>query len=106
MSYPNNNCGECSIWFAIGEDITKAEALNRYCNHCPANYQIKEEPMKHKYLRHIPSGACYPLESDGKTIIIRDVCLTPEVDGKIFWEYVDEYTEKIAKPSNPYANHK
>lgn len=37
MNYPNNYCGECPIWLAIGEDITKEEAIDRYCNHCPSN---------------------------------------------------------------------
>jgi hypothetical protein len=31
--------------------------------------------------------------------------LKPKIDGKIFWEYVDEYIEKVAQPSDPYANH-
>ena len=60
--------------------------------------------MEHKYLRHIPSQCCYPLEPDGKTIIICGAHLTPEVDGKIFWEYTDEYIEKTPQPNDPYHN--
>lgn len=58
-----------------------------------------------KYVKHIPSQCCYELETDGKTIEIHGCRMQPEVDGKIFWEYTDEYTEKIVVASNPYANH-
>ena len=58
-----------------------------------------------KFVKHIPSGCCYPLEDDGKTVIICGARLTPEIDGNIFWEYVDEYIEKIVIPSDPYAAH-
>lgn len=62
--------------------------------------------MKHAYLRHIPTQCCYLLEPDGETVIICGAHLKPKVDGKIFWEYTDEYVEKVVVPSNPYANHK
>ncbi len=58
--------------------------------------------MEYKYLKHIPTQCCYPLESDGKTVIISGAHITPDVDGKIFWEYTNEYVEKVAKPSNPF----
>jgi hypothetical protein len=60
---------------------------------------------KVQYVRHIPTQCCYPLEEDGKTVIICGAKLTPEIDGKIFWEYTDSYVEKIIKPVDPYANH-
>ena len=56
-----------------------------------------------KYLKHIPTQCCYPLEEDGKTIVICGARLQPNVDGKIFWEYTDTYIEKIATPSDPYG---
>lgn len=59
--------------------------------------------MEYKYLRHIPTQCCYPLEPDGKTIIICGAQLTPEVDGKIFWEYTNEYTEKVIKPTDMFS---
>ena len=62
--------------------------------------------MEHKYVRHIPTQCCYKLEDDGKTVIICGAHLTPEIDGKIFWEYTDEFNEKIVVASDPYANHK
>ena len=62
--------------------------------------------IMNKYVKHIPTQCCYPLEADGKTIIICGAPIVPKVDGKVFWEYVDEYTEKIVKPSDPYANHR
>jgi hypothetical protein len=55
--------------------------------------------MEYKYLKHIPTQCCYPLEPDGKTIIICGAKLTPVVDGKIFWEYTNEFVEKIPQPS-------
>lgn len=57
--------------------------------------------MKHKYIRHIPTQCCYELESDGKTIEICGCRMQPEVDGKIFWEYTDEYVEKVIVPVDP-----
>lgn len=62
--------------------------------------------MSKKIVRHIPTQHCYYTEEDGKTIIIRGVYITPKIDGKIFWEYVDEFIEKEIKPSDPYALHR
>lgn len=56
-----------------------------------------------KYVIHIPSGCCYPLEEDGCTVIIRSAHLQPEIDGK-FWERVDTYTAKDIRNSNPFGN--
>ena len=55
--------------------------------------------MEYKYLKHIPTQCCYPLEPDGTTIIICGAKLTPVVDGKIFWEYTNEFVEKVPQPS-------
>jgi hypothetical protein len=30
----------------------------------------------------------------------------PEIDGTTFWEYADEYKEKVVVASDPYAGHK
>ena len=60
---------------------------------------------KIQYVRHIPTQCCYPLEDDGKTVIICGAHLEPKIDGKIFWEYVDKYYPKEVKPSNPFAKH-
>ena len=62
--------------------------------------------MEYKYVKHIPTQCCYKLESDGKTIEICGCRIQPEIDGKIFWEYTDEYVEKIVVASDPYANHR
>ena len=62
--------------------------------------------MEHRYIKHIPSQCCYKLEDDGKTIEISGVRMQPIVDGKTFWEYTDEYVEKVAVASDPYANHR
>ena len=102
MSYPNNECGECEVWLNLGEcnvlpDIRTA--IDKHCKNCKVF-------LNQKFVRHIPSQCCYPIEEDGKTVIIAGARLTPEIDGKIFWEYVDEYTPKIVVPSDPYANHK
>jgi hypothetical protein len=59
-----------------------------------------------QYIKHIPTQCCYELGPDGKTIEICDCRMQPVVDGKIFWEYTDEYIEKVIAPSDPYANHK
>lgn len=61
--------------------------------------------MSKKIVRHIPSQCCYYTEEDGVTVVICGARLTPEIDGKIFWEYVDHYIEKVIKPSDPYINH-
>ena len=58
-----------------------------------------------KIVRHIPTQCCYYTEEDGKTVIICGARLTPEIDGTTFWEYSDEYKEKIIVPSDPYAAH-
>ena len=59
--------------------------------------------MEYKYIKHIPTQCCYPLEADGKTVIISGAHLTPEVDGKVFWEYTNEYTEKVPEPTNMFS---
>ena len=55
-----------------------------------------------KILKHIPTQCCYYTEEDGKTVIICGCVMQPTIDGKIFWEYVDKYEEKIIRPSDPY----
>ena len=62
--------------------------------------------MSEKFVKHIPTQCCYKLEEDGKTVIISGARIEPKIDGKIFWEYVDNYVEKIIVPSDPYANHR
>lgn len=62
--------------------------------------------MEHKYVVHIPTNCCYPLEADGKTVIISGAHLMPKIDGEVFWKYTDEYFEKEVVPSDPHANHK
>lgn len=59
--------------------------------------------MSKKIVRHIPTQCCFYTEEDGETVIICGAHLTPKIDGKIFWEYVDEFVEKEIKPSDPYA---
>jgi hypothetical protein len=51
-----------------------------------------------KYIKHIPTQCCYELGPDGKTITICGCRMQPVVDGKPFWEYTDEYTEKVVAP--------
>lgn len=58
--------------------------------------------MKYKYLKHIPTQCCYSLEPDGKTVIISGARITPKVDGKIFWEYTNEYIEKVVVPTDMF----
>ena len=97
MSYPNNQCGSCSVWLACGEPegVSRMRAISEYCSKCKLfNNQ--------KFVRHIPTQCCYPLEDDDKTVIICGAHMTPEVDGKIFWEYVDAYVEKIVVPVDPF----
>ena len=89
MSKPNNYCGECPIWLADAE-------CNENCEGCPSHPQ---------YVIHIPTGSCYSLEPDGKTIIVAGVSIAPKIDGKVFWKYSDVYVEKIVKPSDPFAGH-
>ena len=61
-----------------------------------------EAPAPNEYVVHIPTGCCYKLEPDGKTVIICGAHLTPTVDGEVFWKYSDVYFEKEVVPSNPY----
>lgn len=86
--YPDNHCGECSVWLADAEGGAE-------CDACIAN-------MAPKYVIHIPTGCCYPLEPDGKTVIISGAHLTPEIDGKVFWKYSYVYFEKEVVPTNPF----
>ena len=62
--------------------------------------------MEHKYIKHIPTQCCYELEADGKTIEICGCRIQPKIDGKVFWEYTDEYVEKVVVPVDPFACHK
>ena len=64
-----------------------------------------DQMTKFKFVRHIPTQCCCPLEADGVTVIICGARLTPKVDGKVFWEYTDKYVEKVIKPSDPFINH-
>ena len=98
MSYPNNDCGECAGWLAFGE-INKEKLVRTYCMNCKI---FKEQ----RFIRHIPSGCCYPLEEDNKTVIICGAYLTPNIDGKVFWEYTDKYEQKVLTPSNPHHSTK
>ena len=54
-----------------------------------------------KYVRHIPTQCCYEISEDG-TVLICGAELHPVIDGKIFWEYVDHYMEKVVKPSDTF----
>jgi hypothetical protein len=62
--------------------------------------------MSKKIVKHIPTQTCYYTEEDGITVVICGARLTPEIDGKVFWEYVDEFVEKEILPSNPTKGHK
>lgn len=98
MSYPNNNCGSCNVWLAMNEPegVSRMVAIDEYCCNCDL---FKNQ----KFIRHIPTQCCYPIEADGKVIICgADLC--PAIDN-IFWEYVDTYVSKKVEPSDPYANH-
>lgn len=95
MAYPNNECGECSAWLSADTNNDKDKIIHTDCQYCPLF-------STQQFVRHIPSQCCYPLEADGKTVIICGAHLTPKIDGKIFWEYVDRYIEKIAQPSDPF----
>lgn len=59
--------------------------------------------MSKKIVRHIPTQCCYYTEEDGETVIVCGCVMKPEIDGKIFWEYVDEYVEKKITAANPFA---
>ena len=87
--YPNNYCGECPVFL-------EGANSDELCAACPSR------PL---YVIHIPSGCCYPLEPDGKTVIICGAHLTPEIDGKVFWRYSRKYVEKVVVPTDPFANH-
>lgn len=93
MSYPNNDCGECVGWLAFGE-VNKEKLIRTYCMDCKLF-------KKQRFIRHIPSGCCYPLEDDGKTITICGANFTPTIEG-IVWEYTDKFTYKEIKPINPF----
>ena len=100
MKYPNNTCGECPTWLAFGEpeSTNKNTSIYEHCAGC-------ELFNSQKFVRHISTQCCYPLEDDGKTVIICGAHLTPEIDNK-FWEYVDKDVEKVVVASDPYANHR
>lgn len=99
MSYPNNNCGECPAWLGMSPlDFPINPTINNVCITCKLF-------TEQKFVKHIPTQCCYPLEDDGKTVIICGAKLTPEIDGKIFWKYVDKYERKVFTPSDPYANY-
>lgn len=59
--------------------------------------------MSKKIVRHIPTQCCYYTEEDGKTIVIAGIPIQPKIDGKVFWEYVDKYVEKVVVPTDPFA---
>ncbi|MBO5711427.1 MAG: hypothetical protein J6R47_01180 [Acholeplasmatales bacterium] len=94
MSYPNNNCGECPVWLAMDTLNDKIELTGKCCTKC----KIFTEQ---RFIRHIPSKTCYPLEPDGETVIICGCILKPIIDGDIFWEYVDSYYYKPPTPVDP-----
>lgn len=55
-----------------------------------------------KYVIHIPTGSCYPLEPDGETVIISGVHIKPKIDGEVFWKYSDVFVKKIITPTDPF----
>ena len=95
-SLPSNWCGECPVWLAQGdmEGLAIYESMATYCTKCHLF-------TNQQFIRHIPSGAVYPLEPDGKTIIICGADLSPTPDG-VFWEYVDKYEYRRPVPVDPY----
>lgn len=101
MNYPSNECGECSVWLALGESegISRAQAISEHCSKC-------ELYKQHRYLRHIPTQCCYEILDEYDTIEICGVRLRPVVDEVVFWEYTDKYVEKVITPSDPYANNR
>lgn len=58
------------------------------------------------FVQHIPTDCCYPLEPDGKTVIICGAHITPKIDGEVFWRYIDKFVEKVVTPSDPYSKHR
>ena len=98
MAYPNNYCGECPVWLAQGdmEGFALYESMANYCTKCHLF-------TNQQFIRHIPSGAVYPLEPDGKTVIICGADLSPTPDG-VFWEYTDKYEYHRPIPVDPYHN--
>lgn len=94
-SLPSNWCGECPVWLAMGEmeSLPIYDTIGTYCVKCKAfNAQ--------KFVQHIPTQCCYPLELDGKTIMICGAPVVPEIDDK-FWRYVDHYIHKAIVPVDP-----
>ena len=100
MSYPSNKCGECPAWLSIGESegVIKEKTISDYCINCKVF-------LSQKFVKHIPTQCCYPLEDDGKTVVICGARLAPEIDNK-FWEYTDKYVVKMPTPSDPYAKYR
>ena len=100
MRYPCNECGECIAWLSLEEPdgMTRNDAYRDYCSKC-------ELFQSQKFVRHIPTQCCFPLEDDGVSVVISGAKLQPIIDGKIFWEYVDKYYHKEIVPSDPHANH-
>lgn len=98
MAYPNNWCGECPTWLAIEDHHDLQKAIDNTCQYCPLF-------STQQFVRHMNTGCCYPLEADGKTVIICGAHLTPDIDGKM-WAYADRYEAKEVHISDPYANHK
>ena len=96
MRYPCNECGECVAWLALEEPdgISREVAYRDYCSNC-------ELFQSQKFVQHIPSGCCYPLEDDG-SVYICGANFKPIIDGKIFWKYVDKYVHKEVIPANPF----
>lgn len=94
MSYPNNECGSCPAWLSVNTSYDVSHIISTTCKDCNLfNSQ--------KFVCHIPSGCCYPLEDDGKTITTCGASLTPTIDG-IVWKYTDKFTYKEIKPVNPF----
>ena len=58
--------------------------------------------MEYKYLKHIPTQCCYEILDEEGTICICGAYMKPNVDGKIFWEYTNEYIEKKIEASDPF----
>lgn len=61
-----------------------------------------KENKQVKYLKHIPTQCCYEILDEDGTIEICGARMQPKVDGEIFWEYTNEYVEKVVAPSNPF----
>ena len=99
MVYPNNNCGECPIWLAMPDNYYQSKkVIDTHCINCKLF-------QNQRFVRHIPTQCCYAIEEDG-SVLVGNCTITPKIDGKIFWEYVDAYVPKTITPSDPYANHR